>query len=117
LCGIFCYFQVDLQWLFSMVPLPLNQEVLLYLLQQLACDINNDPVRKLAWMTDVANAIIPTDPMIAMHVHVRLIFDQVYNILNHMRCLLSFNSDELSSIYRLMHVINSMRLALVVDML
>jgi enhancer of mRNA-decapping protein 4 len=117
LCGIFCYFQVDLQWLFSMVPLPLNQEVLLYLLQQLACDINNDPVRKLAWMTDVANAIIPTDPMIAMHVHVQLLFYQVYNILNHMRCLLSFNGDELSSIYRLMHVINSMRLALVVDML
>jgi hypothetical protein len=55
-----------------------------FLLQQLACDIYNDPVRKLAWMTDVANAIIPTDPMIAMHVHVRLIFDQVYNILNHM---------------------------------
>jgi enhancer of mRNA-decapping protein 4 len=66
-----------------MVPLPLNQEVLLYLLQQLACDINNNPVRKLAWMTDVANAIIPTDSMIAMHVRVQLIFDQVitYSII------------------------------------
>jgi enhancer of mRNA-decapping protein 4 len=111
LCGIFCYFQVDLRWLLSMVPLPLNQEVLLYLLQQLVCNINNDLVQKLVWMTDVANAIIPTDPMIAMHVHVRLIFDQVYNMLNHMRCLPTFISDELSSIYRLIHVINSMRLA------
>lgn len=92
-----------------MVPLPLNQEV--YLLQQLACDINKDLVRKLAWMTNVANAIIPTDLMIAIHVHVRLIFDPVYNILNHMRCLPTFISDELSSIYLLMHVINSMRLA------
>jgi hypothetical protein len=55
-----------------------------FLLQKLECDIYNDKVRKLDWMTDVANAIIPTDPMIAMHVHVRLIFDQVYNILNHM---------------------------------
>lgn len=108
---IFCYFHVDLWWLLSMVLLPLNQEVLLYLLQHLACDISNDSIQKLAWMIDVANAIIPTNPMIAVHVHVQLILDQVYNILNHMRCLPTFIGDELSSIYRLMHVINSMRLA------
>jgi hypothetical protein len=36
-------------------------------------------------MTNLANAIISIDPMIA--VHGRLIFDQVCNILNRMRCL------------------------------
>lgn len=89
-----------------MVPLPLSQGVLLSLLQQLACDISKDPARKLAWMTDVAVALNPTDPMIA--VHVRPIFEQVYQILNHHRSLPTASSTELSSIRVLMHVINSM---------
>ncbi|KAL0000384.1 hypothetical protein SO802_014165 [Lithocarpus litseifolius] len=98
--------QVDLRGILSMVPLPLSQGVLLSLLQQLACDISNDTTRKLGWMTDVANAIIPADPMIA--VHVRPIFDQVYKILNHQRSLPTVTGTELSSIRLLMHVINSM---------
>ncbi|KAE8098914.1 hypothetical protein FH972_016942 [Carpinus fangiana] len=98
--------QVDLRGILSAVPLLLSQGVLLSLLQQLACDISNDSPRKLAWMTDVANAIIPTDPMIA--VHVRPIFDQVYNILNHQRSLPTITGAELSSLRLLMHVINSM---------
>lgn len=98
--------QVDLRGILSMVPLPLSQGVLLSLLQQLACDISNDTTRKLGWMTDVANAIIPADPMIA--VHVRPIFDQVYKILNHQRSLPTVTGAELSSIRLLMHVINSM---------
>jgi hypothetical protein len=57
-------FQVGLQWILSVVHLPLSQGVLLYLLWQLACDINI-PSQKLAWMTVVVNAIIPTDPTIA----------------------------------------------------
>ncbi|KAJ1393029.1 enhancer of mRNA-decapping protein 4-like [Sesbania bispinosa] len=98
--------QVDLHGLLSMVPLPLSQGVVLSLLQQLACDINNDPPRKLAWMTDVATAINPSDPMIAMHV--RPIFEQVYQILNHQRSLPTMSGAELSSIRLLLHVINSM---------
>ncbi|KAM3696023.1 hypothetical protein ACJW31_06G006500 [Castanea mollissima] len=98
--------QVDLHGILSMVPLPLSQGVLLSLLQQLACDISNDTTRKLGWMTDVANAIIPADPLIA--VHVRPIFDQVYKILNHQRGLPTVTGAELSSIRLLMHVINSM---------
>ncbi|KAF2282628.1 hypothetical protein GH714_039523 [Hevea brasiliensis] len=66
--------QVDLQEILSMVPLPLSQGVLLALLQQLACDISKETSRKLAWMTDVAVAINPADPLIALHV--RPIFDQ-----------------------------------------
>ncbi|KAH7838852.1 hypothetical protein Vadar_031933 [Vaccinium darrowii] len=65
--------QVDLQRILVMVPLPLSQEVLLSLLQQLACDISKNTTRKLVWMTEVAVALNPTDPMIA--VHVRPIFN------------------------------------------
>lgn len=98
--------KVNLQLVLSMVPLPLSQGVLLSLLQQLACDIHKDTPQKLAWMTDVANAINPSDPMIAMHV--RPIFEQVYQILNHHRTLPSIKGPEISSIRLVMHVINSM---------
>ncbi|XP_061353265.1 enhancer of mRNA-decapping protein 4-like isoform X2 [Gastrolobium bilobum] len=98
--------QVDLHGLLSMVPLPLSQGVVLSLLQQLACDINNETPRKIAWMTDVAAAINPSDPMITMHV--RPIFEQVYQILNHQRSLPTMTGADLSSIRLLLHVINSM---------
>ncbi|XAR53895.1 hypothetical protein NMG60_11022618 [Bertholletia excelsa] len=97
--------QVDLQGILSVVPLPLSQGVLLALLQQLACDINKEKSRKLEWMTHVAIAMNPTDPMIAMHV--RPIFEQVYQILGHQRSLPSTQAAEASSIRLLMHVINS----------
>ncbi|XP_020110444.1 enhancer of mRNA-decapping protein 4-like isoform X3 [Ananas comosus] len=97
--------QVDLHGICSTVPLPLNQGVLLALLQQLACDISNETSRKVAWMTDVAVAINPTDPMIS--VHVRPIFEQVYNILAHQRSLPSTTASEATNIRLIMHVINS----------
>ncbi|XP_019425677.1 PREDICTED: enhancer of mRNA-decapping protein 4-like isoform X1 [Lupinus angustifolius] len=100
--------QVDLHGLLSMVPLPLSQGVVLSLLQQLACDISNDTPRKTAWMTDVAAAINPSDPMITLHV--RPIFEQVYQILNHQRSLPTMTGADLSSIRLLLHVINSMRM-------
>ncbi|KAL8160114.1 hypothetical protein V2J09_001651 [Rumex salicifolius] len=98
--------QVELQGLLSSIPLPLSQGVLLSLLQQVACDISKEPSRKLQWMTDVAAAINPSDPMIA--VHVRPIFEQVYQILIHHRSLPSTSASELASIRVVMHVINSM---------
>uniref|UniRef100_A0A5B6YWJ8 Enhancer of mRNA-decapping protein 4 n=1 Tax=Davidia involucrata TaxID=16924 RepID=A0A5B6YWJ8_DAVIN len=98
--------QVDLQGILSMIPLPLSQGVLLSLLQQLACDISKDTPRKLVWMADVAVAINPADPMIV--VHVRPIFEQVYQILNHHRSLPTASGAEFSSIRLVMHVINSM---------
>ncbi|CAM8884644.1 unnamed protein product [Rhodiola kirilowii] len=97
--------QVDLQKLLSATPAPLSQGVLLSLLQQLACDIHADTPRKLAGMTDVAVAIIPTDPMITMHV--RPIFEQVYQILSHHRTLPTISPAEVTSIRLVMHVINS----------
>ncbi|RDY08653.1 Varicose-related protein, partial [Mucuna pruriens] len=98
--------QVDLHGLLSIVPLPLSQGVLLSLLQQLACDISNDTARKIAWLTDVAAAINPSDPTIAMHT--RPIFEQVYQILNHQRNLPTMTGPDLSSIRLLLHVVNSM---------
>ncbi|XP_024021457.1 enhancer of mRNA-decapping protein 4 [Morus notabilis] len=98
--------QIDLQGILSLVPLPLSQGVLLALLQQLACDINNDTPRKLAWMTDVAVAINPTDPLIAMHA--RPIFEQVYQRLGHQRALPTTSAPDANSIRLLMHVINSL---------
>ncbi|OVA19716.1 WD40 repeat [Macleaya cordata] len=98
--------QVDLQGILAMVPLPLSQGVLLALLQQLACDINKETSRKLTWMRDVAVGINPGDPMIA--VHVRPIFEQVYQILGHHRTLPTTTAADASSIRLVMHVINSM---------
>ncbi|KAM3343231.1 enhancer of mRNA-decapping protein 4 isoform X1 [Capsicum galapagoense] len=98
--------QVDLPVILSMNPLPLSQGVLLSLLQQVACDITKETTRKLSWMRDVLSAINPTDPMIA--VHVRPIFEQVYQILNHHRSLPTTTPAEISSIRLLMYVINSM---------
>ncbi|XP_059284036.1 enhancer of mRNA-decapping protein 4-like [Lycium ferocissimum] len=98
--------QVDLPGMLSSNPLPLSQGVLLSLLQQLACDISAETVQKLSWMRDVLSAINPTDPMIAMHV--RPIFEQVYNILHHRRSIANTPPAELSSIRLILHVINSM---------
>ncbi|WCJ34624.1 Enhancer of mRNA-decapping protein 4 [Euphorbia peplus] len=101
--------QVDLPGILSIIPPPLSQGVLLALLQQLACDISKETSIKLAWMTDVAVAINPADPMIA--VHVRPIFDQVYQILSHQRNLPTTSTSEAASMRLLMHVINSVRLS------
>ncbi|XXG80157.1 hypothetical protein AAC387_Pa09g1088 [Persea americana] len=97
--------QVDLQGILSTVPLPLNQGVLLALLQQLACDINNDMPRKLEWMSDVAVAINPVDQVIAMHV--RPIFEQVYQILEHQLVVPTTAASDARRIRLVMHVINS----------
>ncbi|OMO64644.1 hypothetical protein COLO4_31961 [Corchorus olitorius] len=97
--------QVDLQGILSMKPCPLSQGVLLALFQQLACDINKETSRKLAWMTDVAVAINPLDSMIAMHV--LPIFRQVCQIVDHLQSLPSTSASESASIRVLMFVINS----------
>jgi enhancer of mRNA-decapping protein 4 len=92
-----------------MIPLPLNQGVLLALLQQLAIDISNDTSRKLQWMTDVAMAINPTDSVILMHV--RPIFEQVYGQLAHQRTLPTMSAADGTSVRLIMHIINSVLLS------
>ncbi|XP_022886515.1 enhancer of mRNA-decapping protein 4-like isoform X1 [Olea europaea var. sylvestris] len=98
--------QVDLPGILSITPLPLSQGVLLSLLQQLSCDISKETPRKLTWMQEILSAINPTDPMIV--VHIRPIFEQVYQVLNHHRNLPTTNGSELAKIRLIMHVINSM---------
>ncbi|XP_073128561.1 enhancer of mRNA-decapping protein 4-like [Henckelia pumila] len=97
---------VDLPTLLAMNPLPLSQGVLLSLLQQLACDISKETPRKLTWMREVLTAINPADPVIM--VHVRPIFQQVYQILDHHRSIPTTTGSELSNIRLIMHVIHSM---------
>ncbi|XP_078443223.1 enhancer of mRNA-decapping protein 4-like [Wolffia australiana] len=97
--------QVDLTMLCSVSPLPLSQGVLLSLLQQLACDLGKDTTQKLAWMTQVAVAVDPNDPMIKLHV--RPIFDQVYQILLHQRSLPTTTAADSNSIRLMLHVIHS----------
>ncbi|KAG9448788.1 hypothetical protein H6P81_008753 [Aristolochia fimbriata] len=97
--------QVDLQVILTMVPLPLSQGVLLALLQQLSCDLGNETPRKLEWMRDVVLAINPVDPTIALHI--RPIFEQVYQILGHHRSLPTISPAEANTIRLVMHVINS----------
>jgi enhancer of mRNA-decapping protein 4 len=88
-----------------MDPLPLNQVVLLHLLQQLTYCININSAQKFAWMKDVANAIIPTDPSIAMYVWP--IYNEVHAILNNPSNLPTIIGAELESFRLLMQVITS----------
>ncbi|KAL3333683.1 hypothetical protein AABB24_033656 [Solanum stoloniferum] len=101
--------QVDLAGILSLNPLPLSQGVLLSLLQQLSCGISSETVQKLSWMRDVLSAINPNDPQIV--VHVRPIFEQVYQMLLQRRNTATTPPAELSIIRLLVHVINSMLMA------
>lgn len=105
--GVLC--QVDLAGILSLNPLPLSQGVLLSLLQQLSCGISSETVQKLSWMRDVLSAINPNDPLIV--VHVRPIFEQVYQMLVQRRNAATTPPAELSIIRLLVHVINSMMMA------
>ncbi|MQL78335.1 hypothetical protein Taro_010770 [Colocasia esculenta] len=97
--------QVDLEGICLRQPLPLSQGVLLSLFQQLACDLGKETSQKLGWMTQVAMAINPADPMTSMHV--RPIFDQVYQMLALQRSLPTTAPGDSSRINLIMHVINS----------
>lgn len=96
--------QVDLRSILSTAPFPLSQGVLLSLLQQLACDINNDTARKLTWLVDVATAINPGDQMIS--VHVRPIFQEVYKRVHELSSSPVLTGAEHASIRALIYVIN-----------
>jgi len=92
---------VDIRWVLTMDPLPLSQEVLLQLLWLLPYCINTNPAEVIAWMTNVFNSIIPTDPAIEMHV--RNIFNQVYAALNHISVLHTITDAMRSTIRLLMN--------------
>lgn len=71
--------QIDETHLFSTVPLPLSQGVLLSLVQQLGCDLGKDTPRKLSWIREAALALNPDDPLLAPHM--RPFLQQLYENL------------------------------------
>lgn len=96
--------QADPQSLFSMVPLPLSQGVLLSLVQQLSCDLGKDTSRKLVWIREAALALNPNDPILAHHM--RPILGDLYQNL-HGQMLITSSGAEASSIRLVLHLVNS----------
>lgn len=96
--------QADPQSLFSMVPLPLSQGVLLSLVQQLSCDLGKDTARKLVWIREAALALNPNDPILAHHM--RPILGDLYQNL-HGQMLITSSGGEASSIRLVLHLVNS----------
>lgn len=96
--------QADPQSLFSMVPLPLSQGVLLSLVQQLSCDLGKDTSRKLVWIREAALALNPNDPILAHHM--RPILGDLYQNL-HGQMLITSSGGEASSIRLVLHLVNS----------
>ena len=70
----------------------MSQGVLLHLLRHLTYGININMPHTFGWMISVVNAIIPTNPMIAMHV--QPIFNEVYAVLNYRQYLPMITGDD-----------------------
>eukprot|EP00252_Welwitschia_mirabilis_P011042 TRINITY_DN2483_c0_g4_i1.p1 TRINITY_DN2483_c0_g4~~TRINITY_DN2483_c0_g4_i1.p1 ORF type:complete len:995 (-),score=261.46 TRINITY_DN2483_c0_g4_i1:503-3487(-) len=96
--------QVDPQSLFTMVPFPLSQGVLLSLVQQLSCDLGNELAQKLIWIREAALQLNPNDPRLSCHM--RPILGELYQNL-HRQMLVTTSPAEASSIRLVLHVVNS----------
>lgn len=96
--------QVDPHSLFTMVPFPLSQGVLLALVQQLAYDLENDFGRKLVWIKEACTVLNPSDPLLAPHM--RPILTQVYPNLH--KKLVSSSGAEANTLRLVLHVFNSL---------
>lgn len=101
----FRFLQADLHRVLSFTPNPLSQGVLLSLLQQLSCDIDNDSSQKLAWIADVAAAINPSDPVTAPHVIP--ILEEVKHGLTRQNIFPTIPAAELSSLRVPLCIINN----------
>jgi len=97
--------QVDYNSLFSTIPLPLSQGVLLALVQQLSCDLEKDTGRKLLWITEASNVLNPNEPLLAQYM--RSILTTVYKNLHHLR-LPNNSGPEVKSLRMALHVVNSL---------
>ncbi|XP_062193594.1 varicose-related protein-like [Phragmites australis] len=71
--------QVDLDSLFSLVPLPVSQQAVLLLLLRLSSDLATDTSQKLSWMVIAASVIDPGDASILPHLSAAI--DKVYHSL------------------------------------
>eukprot|EP00252_Welwitschia_mirabilis_P021119 TRINITY_DN5321_c0_g1_i1.p1 TRINITY_DN5321_c0_g1~~TRINITY_DN5321_c0_g1_i1.p1 ORF type:complete len:1265 (-),score=309.02 TRINITY_DN5321_c0_g1_i1:127-3921(-) len=97
--------QVDFGSLFSKVPLPLSQGVLLALVQQLSCELEKDTGNKLSWITEASNVLDPHDPLLAHYM--RQILAEVYQNLLRLR-LPGSSGTEVKSLRLALHVVNSL---------
>ncbi|KAL2636093.1 hypothetical protein R1flu_007572 [Riccia fluitans] len=98
--------QVDLKALFSIVPLPLSQGVLLSLVQQLGCDLGKDTAHKLEWIREGALALNPKDPVLAPHM--RPFLEQLYQNLHRQMHLTTAGGELANSMRLVLHVVNSL---------
>ncbi|KAG0566280.1 hypothetical protein KC19_7G051900 [Ceratodon purpureus] len=97
--------QLDEAHLFSTVPLPLSQGVLLSLVQQLGCDLGKDTVRKLSWIREAALALNPDDPLLAPHM--RPFLQQLYQNL-HRQVQQTTVPGEQANLRLVIHVVHSL---------
>jgi len=97
--------QMDQVNLFSTVPLPLSQGVLLSLVQQLGCDLGKDTARKLSWIREAALALNPDDPLLAPHM--RPFLEQLYQNL-HRQVQLTTIPGEQATLRLVIHVVHSL---------
>lgn len=58
---------MDVKGICNRSPLVLSPRVLLCLIQQLSCDLDDDTIVKLGWMLDFAGVLDVSDPVIAPH--------------------------------------------------
>lgn len=96
---------MDEAHLFSTVPLPLSQGVLLSLVQQLGCDLGKDTARKLSWIREAALALNPDDPLLAPHM--RPFLEQLYQNL-HRQVQQSTVPGEQANLRLVIHVVHSL---------
>ncbi|KAH9555736.1 hypothetical protein CY35_08G131600 [Sphagnum magellanicum] len=97
--------QLDEAVVFSTVPLPLSQGVVLSLVQQLGCDLSNGTGRKLSWIREAALVLNPNDPVLAPHM--RPFLEQLYQNL-HRQLIHTTVPGEQANLRLVIHVVNSL---------
>ncbi|CAM6073454.1 unnamed protein product [Sphagnum tenellum] len=97
--------QLDEAVVFSTVPLPLSQGVVLSLVQQLGCDLSNDTGRKLSWIREAALVLNPNDPVLAPHM--RPFLEQLYQNLHRQLIHTTVPGDQ-ANLRLVIHVVNSL---------
>ncbi|XP_057857782.2 enhancer of mRNA-decapping protein 4 isoform X2 [Cryptomeria japonica] len=98
--------EVDPSNIFTSNPLPVSQIVLLFLIQQLACDLESNMAKKLLWIQEAATAINPNDPILSDYI--RPVLKQVYQNLQRQLIKINPGSTLLKQVKVIMHVINSL---------
>eukprot|EP01018_Ginkgo_biloba_P017072 Gb_09131 [translate_table: standard] len=98
--------QMDPMRIFATNPLPVSQLVLLFLMQQLACDLGKEMTQKLIWIQEAATVIEPNDPSLSHYI--RPVLEQIYRNLRRQLLQMSPGSTLVNKIRLIMHVVNSL---------